>query len=184
MYTFLIIFTSSIGMFNSSTSTYHSLLLLMLSYARQRSIKTMPSYLLVLTLYWIIVCKIKTYSSVLWLGLKPAYIGACRSSFWAVVVRRLFITAMKSFIKGGAIAMLRQLEGSEGLPLPLKSGTILVLRHDAGALLSIVHVLRKAASCSIPLSPKCFNNYSGRLLNLLLLLALNLYRSMYLSSSG
>ena len=106
-YMFLMIFTKSAGIFNYSTSTYHSLALFTLSYARFKSTNARLSGFFDITLCCIIVCSMRACSVVLWCALNPACVGAWRLSSVALSVRRRFMTAMNSFANGGVIAMLR-----------------------------------------------------------------------------
>jgi hypothetical protein len=53
-----------------------------------------------------IVCRINAYSVVEWWRRKPAWVGACKFIAVAVSVNRLFMTAMKTFDRGGVMAML------------------------------------------------------------------------------
>lgn len=105
-YIFLIIFTKSGGMFKHPTSAFQSFSRLILSYARFKSIKHSPIYLLVRTLYCSNVYNMSAYSIVLWWALNPAYVGACSFFSSAVTVSLLFITAINSLDSGGATAIL------------------------------------------------------------------------------
>jgi hypothetical protein len=95
------------GSYNSSPNTYHNFSLFMESYARRRSIKAIPNCLLAFILCYITVYRINACSMVEWCARNPACVGACRLSCVAVVVSRLLIVAMKTFAKGGGMAMLR-----------------------------------------------------------------------------
>ena len=53
-----------------------------------------------------IVYRMNACSIVEWCLWKPAWVGACRSIVVALVVNRLFMTAMKTFDRGGVMAML------------------------------------------------------------------------------
>ena len=94
------------GSYNSYTNAYHSFSRLIESYALCKSIKAKPNYRLHFILWVIIVRRINACSIVEWCFLKPAWVGACSFIAVAVVVNRLFITAMNTLDKGGVIAML------------------------------------------------------------------------------
>jgi hypothetical protein len=105
-YMFLIICTRSAGTFKQFTNTSHNFSRLMLSYTRSKSTKQSAIYLLVRMLCCNNVYNIRAYSIVLWWALKPACVGACKSFASAKLVNRLVITAINSFDKGGATAIL------------------------------------------------------------------------------
>jgi hypothetical protein len=107
MYILRIIKMSSGGILSSSPMTYHSLSLFIESYARRRSINAIPNLRFVFILCYMIVCKIRACSVVVWCARNPACVGAWRFSVWAVVVSLWFMVAIKTFAKGGGIAMLR-----------------------------------------------------------------------------
>ena len=87
--------------------TYHNFSLFIESYARRRSIKAIPNFLLAFILCCITVWRISACSTVVWCARNPACVGACRLSCVAVVVSLLLIVAMKTFVNGGGMAMLR-----------------------------------------------------------------------------
>jgi hypothetical protein len=53
------------------------------------------------------VYSISAYSVVVWCARNPAWVGACRFKVSAVVVSLAFIVAIKTFARGGGMAMLR-----------------------------------------------------------------------------
>ena len=106
-YMFLMICTRSAGRCKHCTKTFHNFVQFILSYAPSRFIKHNPIYLLVRKLCCSRVFKIRACSSVPWYALNPACVGACKFCAYACSVKRLFITAMNSFDKGGATAMLQ-----------------------------------------------------------------------------
>jgi hypothetical protein len=53
------------------------------------------------------VYNISACSIVVWCALKPAYVGACRLSVFAVDVSLAFMVAINTFARGGGMAMLR-----------------------------------------------------------------------------
>jgi hypothetical protein len=93
-------------MFNSSPNAYHNFSLLIESYALRRSMNTNPSCFFAFMLCWINVYNIRACSIVVWCSRNPAWVGACRCNFWAVVVRRWLIVAMNTLAKGGGMAIL------------------------------------------------------------------------------
>jgi hypothetical protein len=107
MYILRIILIRSCGILSYSPITYHSFSRLMESYARRRSIKAMPNFLLVFKLCWIIVWRISAYSMVVWCARKPDCVGAWRLSWLAVVVSLALMVAMNTLASGGGMAMLR-----------------------------------------------------------------------------
>jgi hypothetical protein len=102
-----IICIRSTGMFSYSPMTYHNFSRLMESYALRRSMKAIPSCLLVLMLCWIMVWSMSACSMVVWCARNPAWVGAWRLSVLAVVVSLALIVAMNTFARGGGMAMLR-----------------------------------------------------------------------------
>ena len=94
-------------MLSSFPITYHYFSLFMESYARRKSIKAIPSLRLAFILCYIMVWRISACSIVVWCALNPAYVGACRFNVWAVAVSLWLMVAIKTFAKGGGMAMLR-----------------------------------------------------------------------------
>ena len=74
--------------------------------------------------------------------------------------------------------------GSAVEPLPLYSGTTLVLRHDVGGNVSIALLFKNFVMHDVPSFPKCFRSCRGSLLNPELLFALNWYCSTSVSSAS
>jgi hypothetical protein len=93
------------------------------------------------------------------------------------------MTAMNSLVNGGVMAMLLYFLGSYSFPVPLYSGTTFVSLHAYGGLASMAVTFKNLVIHSIPSDPKCFSIYSGILLRPLLLLALNLFWIIVLSSA-
>jgi hypothetical protein len=102
-----IISIRSYGILRCSPITYQSFSRFMESYARRRSMKAMPNFCLVFKLCCMIVCRISAYSTVVWCARNPAYVGAWRLSWLAVLVSLALMVAMKTLASGGGMAMLR-----------------------------------------------------------------------------
>ena len=93
-------------MFNSLANAAQSFSLFIESYALFKSTNTIPSAFLVLTLCCTIVYMMRACSVVVWWARKPACGGACRLPLLAVSVRRWLTSAIRTFAKGGVIAIL------------------------------------------------------------------------------
>ena len=107
MYMLRIICMRSYGMFSYSPMTYHKFSRLMESYALHRSMKAIPSCLLVLMLCWKMVWSMSACSMVVWCAQNPAWVGAWRLRVFAVVVSFALMVAINTFVMGGGMAMLR-----------------------------------------------------------------------------
>jgi hypothetical protein len=101
----------------------------------------------------------------------------------AWVVNRWFMVAMKTFARGGVIAMLLQFSGFAGSPLPLYRGIILAVRQDWGGADVIALVFRKFAKLPIPAVPINLSRCGGKILWPRLLVALNFFSSINFNSS-
>jgi hypothetical protein len=104
-YMFYMICMSYGGKCSTITKAYQSFCLSILSYALCRSMNARLSFRLARRLCWMIVCKINACSVVPWWARKPACVGAWRSRRSAAAVKRWFMVAIKSLVKGGVIAM-------------------------------------------------------------------------------